>query len=318
LHEADEILEERPAEVANKQSEEAKEAIQDLLGERKQGPAKRRAKIPQSVAMDYKQTIIPGQIYQSWLQNTGDIITGRPRKRKNFEPMSTMNISRLMDLPPTVLFGRLFINGTTQVYYPAPLLELWQRNIQPPHDSPSGRTSPPQPPEPSSSSPPQRVHFFPPGYPAEDFLSEIGSPSVGVPIEKQRANVNISEMPADVLMQEFQTNLRNASVQLTEINGSKANLMNTPGNSDSNKRYFTSSGSGNDLQPHYSDVHSGSKRKRYSASMHSGSSLGPVAEESPFHNRDPNFKLARLPENGLTPEIDLMVETGPTQTQKPP
>ncbi|KAG9152352.1 hypothetical protein Leryth_016730 [Lithospermum erythrorhizon] len=58
------------------------------------------------------------------------------------------------------------------------------------------------------------------------------------------------------------------------------------------------------------------KKRRFPASIRTRSSLRPVAEESPFHN--PNFKLARLPKNGLAPEIDLSVEIRPTQTQKPP
>lgn len=33
-------------------------------------------------AMDYEQTIIPGQIYQAWLQNASNIASRRGRKRK--------------------------------------------------------------------------------------------------------------------------------------------------------------------------------------------------------------------------------------------
>jgi hypothetical protein len=52
---------------------------------------------------------------------------------------STMKIANLMDLPPVVLIGDLFINGSTTVYYPQPLLKLWMKSIQPPHDSASGQ-----------------------------------------------------------------------------------------------------------------------------------------------------------------------------------
>lgn len=53
--------------------------------------------------------------------------------------MSTMKIVNLMELPPVVLIGDLFINGDGAVYYPPPLLELWMKSIQPPHDSASGQ-----------------------------------------------------------------------------------------------------------------------------------------------------------------------------------
>jgi hypothetical protein len=49
--------------------------------------------------------------------------------------MSTTKISNLMELPPTVLIDD---NGNREIYYPAPLLELWTKSTQPPHDSPSG------------------------------------------------------------------------------------------------------------------------------------------------------------------------------------
>lgn len=125
--------------------------------------------------MDYEQTIIPGHIYQSWLQSASDIVSRRGRKRKvacnmqhsffcsilyatwiifeidyakqhlhafqRFNAMSTMKIGNLMDLPPTVLLSELFTTGNREVHYPAPLLELWVRSTQPPHDSPSRKNS---------------------------------------------------------------------------------------------------------------------------------------------------------------------------------
>lgn len=53
--------------------------------------------------------------------------------------MSTLKIVNLMELPPVVLIGDLFTNGAREVYYPPPLLELWMKSIQPPHDSASGQ-----------------------------------------------------------------------------------------------------------------------------------------------------------------------------------
>lgn len=45
-------------------------------------PVKRKARRPPASAMDYEQTMIPGHIYQSWLQNASDIVSRRGRKRK--------------------------------------------------------------------------------------------------------------------------------------------------------------------------------------------------------------------------------------------
>ena len=45
-----------------------------------------------------------------------------------------------------------------------------------------------------------------------------------------------------------------------------------------------------------------SRKRPYSSSRHSGSGLEPVPEENPWQHHDPNFNLARLSENGPTPE----------------
>ncbi|KAK4385308.1 Sister chromatid cohesion 1 protein 1 [Sesamum angolense] len=85
-------------------------------------------------------------------------------------------------------------------------------------------------------------------------------------------------------------------------------------------RSIPSSGSGHGFFSHNSDINSGrsSKKRPLSASRNSGNGLEPVAEEPSWQHSDPNFKLARLSENGLSPDNDLLVETGPTQTQKHP
>ena len=45
-------------------------------------PVKRKPRKPTTFAMDYEQTMIPGHIYQSWLQNASDIVSRTGRKRK--------------------------------------------------------------------------------------------------------------------------------------------------------------------------------------------------------------------------------------------
>ncbi|XP_030932817.1 sister chromatid cohesion 1 protein 1 [Quercus lobata] len=310
---AEEFQYEQPDHQVNQPSHECKGARQD---QERLVPVKRKARRPPASAMDYEQTMIPGHIYQSWLQNASDIVSRRGRKRKHVDIMSTMKIVNLMELPPVVLIGDLFINGDRAVYYPPPLLELWMKSIQPPHDSASERTSPPMPPEPSSSSAPERVHFQDPkGFPFEDFHSGVGSESLGAPIEKQRRNIVNNDIPTEILMDELRANLMNNGVRVGE-----ANLMVTPGNSDE-VRSIPSSASGHGGLSHNSEVNSGRKRP-YSSSRHSSGGLEPVAEENPWNHPDPNFKLSRLSENGLTPDQELFVETGVTQTQqeniKPP
>ncbi|PSS32518.1 Sister chromatid cohesion 1 protein [Actinidia chinensis var. chinensis] len=318
---ADEILDQHPVDQVNQQSDEGKAVSQPQQDHKKQGPPRRKARKPVAFAMDYEQTIIPGLIYQSWLQSTSDIVSRRGRKRKvcpfyapRFNTMPTMKIKDLMDLPPTVLVCGLFATGNGEIHYPAPLLELWMRSTQPPHDSPSGRISGPQPPEPSSSSPADRVHHNDPvGLPFEDFHSGLGSQSLGVSIEKLRKNLNVNELPNEFLMEELRSNLVNNGVREAE-----ANVMVTPGNSGE-VNSIPSSGSGHGFPSHSSEINSGrsNKKRPHSSSRHSGSGLEPVAEETSWQHPDPNFKLSRLSENGLTPENDLLVETGPTQTQPP-
>lgn len=52
--------------------------------------------------------------------------------------VSTMKIAYLMEVPPIVLIDDLFTTGNREVYYPRPLMEMWIKSTQPPHDSPSG------------------------------------------------------------------------------------------------------------------------------------------------------------------------------------
>ncbi|KAL6522042.1 hypothetical protein OROMI_031919 [Orobanche minor] len=60
-----------------------------------------------------------------------------------------------------------------------------------------------------------------------------------------------------------------------------------------------------------------SKRRPFSASMNIGNGLKPVAEDLAWDHADPNFMLSNLSKNNSTPDYDLLVETGPTQTQRP-
>ncbi|XP_040367449.1 sister chromatid cohesion 1 protein 1-like [Rosa chinensis] len=80
-------------------------------------------------------------------------------------------------------------------------------------------------------------------------------------------------------------------------------------------RSVLSSSSGKGVDKNSSEVNSGWKR-RYS-SKDSNDGLEPVSEDNGYDHPDPNFKVSRLSGNGPTPEQELLMETGPTQTQQP-
>jgi cohesin complex subunit SCC1 len=50
--------------------------------QQKRRPIKRKTRRQATTTVDYEQTIIPGHVYQSWLQNASDIVSRRGRKRK--------------------------------------------------------------------------------------------------------------------------------------------------------------------------------------------------------------------------------------------
>ncbi|PRQ20664.1 putative rad21/Rec8-like protein [Rosa chinensis] len=139
--------------------------VQENAQQRQRPIRRRKRKTPGSV-MDNDQTIHPGHVYQSWLQDTSDIVSRRRRNQKPKNIMSTMKIGKLMEQPASVLMGRLFKPGSGETYYPAPLLELFKEKHT--HDSPSAFTSPPLPLEPSSWSPPGRQTYQ--GHHLEDKL----------------------------------------------------------------------------------------------------------------------------------------------------
>ncbi|KAF5736546.1 hypothetical protein HS088_TW14G00690 [Tripterygium wilfordii] len=303
-HRADDIQDQQLSHQANQQSDEYEAGRQQ--GHYRQGPKRRKVKGQAGPAMDYEQTIIAGHIYQSWLQDASEIISRRGRKRKaSTTLMSTRKITNLMELPNLVLIDDLFTNGSRDVYYPAPLLELYRKKRSSP--------SPTAPPE-SSSSLQDRVHYQDSmGYAFEDIHSGVGSQSGGLSIEKLRSNLISNDVPTE-LMEGLRANLMNNGVTIPEA------VMVTPRNSGDELRSIpsSSSGRGNGILSHNAEVNSGrsNKKKPYSSSRHS-SSLEPVDEDNPWQFSDPNFKLSRLSENGPPPDHELLVETGPTQTQRP-
>ncbi|PON51391.1 Rad21/Rec8-like protein [Parasponia andersonii] len=258
--------------------------------------------------MDYEQTIVPGHVYQSWLQDTSDIVSRRGRGRRNRKRtslVSTMKISHLMELPPIVLIDDLLTTGNREVYYPQPLMEMWLKSTQIPQKSPSERNSPPMPQEGLN-------YHDPVGFSFQD-QSGLGSQPVD-PFEKRVTN--FENIPTEILVDELRFNLRKNGSGMTETN-----IMLTPRYSGDDVRSIPSSASGQGYPSINAEVNSGrsNKKRTYSSSRHSSGGLSPVAENNPWRDpADPNFKLPRLSENnGLTPDQEILVETGPTQTQQP-
>ncbi|KAK1415472.1 hypothetical protein QVD17_31254 [Tagetes erecta] len=292
---SNEIHEQPPEHNINHQSEEDK--VQH--GPQKQRPSRKRARRRPSAIMDYEQTMIPGHMYQSWLQDASDIVSRKGRKKKHVSSIRSIKIERLMDLPPVALVDGLFTNGNRDIYYPLPLLKQWMKLTQPLHDIPSGQTTPPHPPPPSSSPPPPEANNYhdQTTLPFEDHNSGVGSGSLEVSVEKGRSGVNNHEMPFPPVVE--------------------PDMVVTPANSGGQVKSMNSE-SGPEFMPQSSDINSGrsNKKRLFSSIRKSGSSLEPLAEEL-LDQTDPNFKLAQLSE--MSPETnDLIVETGPTQTQKVP
>ncbi|KAI3517456.1 hypothetical protein L1887_16671 [Cichorium endivia] len=320
----DEIHEQHPGDFPKPQvSEEDK--VQYKSPQRQRATRRIRRRISATL-MDHGQTIIPGQMYQSWLQNTSDIISRRGQKRKLKRNTHPIKIARLMDLPPVAIVCGLVTNGNKDIYYPLPLLKQWTKSIQPVQDSPSGNNSPPHPPAPSSSSPPERNNYNDPNSPPfEDHNGEGGSGgSLGISIENIRANItdNHETMPPSIHMEKSTTGHNNSGVSATAAN--RGTVTVTPSNSEGDDVRSMPSA---EFVPHGSDVNSGrsNKKRLFSSTRRSGSNLEPVVEELFGNYPDPILKLSDLSENenGAYFDIfffDMLVETGtgPTQTQKDP
>ncbi|ESW17186.1 hypothetical protein PHAVU_007G217900 [Phaseolus vulgaris] len=274
-----------PGQQHNQQPNEAMTPRQEP---RRRRPNKRKRGEPLNIKMD-EQTIIPVHIYQDWLQNASDIVSRKGRKKKQTNVLSSTKIANLMKLPPVALIGHSFTAENNNIYYPAPILDLWIKSIQPLHDSPSERISAHHPPEPSFSSP-QGVHngdFM--QFPSEDFDPRLDHHQAP-PVEKQRKNI---------LMDELTANLLRGHESTPHVSSRKADSAH------SFPRPAPEHGPAS-----HSDFDSGRlKNRRYSSSANGSGGLEPLVE-------DVNFKLARLYEDGPTPDQELLVETGgPTQTQ---
>ncbi|KAJ1426337.1 Winged helix DNA-binding domain superfamily [Sesbania bispinosa] len=284
---------------------------------RRRGPTKRKRRQAEANAMDYEQTRIPVHMYQHWLQNASDIVSRRGRKKKRTCIMSSTKIANLMKLPPVVLIGDLFTSENNDIYYPAPLLDLWIKSTQPPHDSPSGQFSLSLSLsrgenlldfyKEKSKQKVTNINFMQKGFQHtilqnHHFLhlqDGLDSQFLAAPIEKLRNNDQHNE----ILMDELRANLDNG------VRGPEATPHVSSGKSGGDSVHsFPRSVSEHGPGSHSSFDKRRFTKKRHSSSGNSSGGLEPVAENA-------NFKLARLSEVGPTPDQELLVETGPTQTQ---
>ncbi|CAN1333671.1 Sister chromatid cohesion 1 protein 1, partial [Linum perenne] len=266
-----------------------------------QGAIRRKRKRKAGDVMDTEKTVIPGDLYQSWLQNPSDISSRRGRMKKGSRSiLSSMKVHALMELPPMVIMDKLSIAPNRDIYYPEPLLALWTKCTKPPHDSPPVRTSSPPSATMSHSSPRETAPF--PDQHNEDIPSRAGSQSVGSPRERQRTAAHIGNMEHLIRKVLEPNNLPSGDEFDNNYNNNigmrmKEAVFTTPGNSGDAGINAPSSSSGH-IPSHHSDMNSGPR---------TGSTLPFVPEETTWIPDDEMMPLHEDPE--------LVVETGPTQTQ---
>ncbi|XP_010921544.2 LOW QUALITY PROTEIN: sister chromatid cohesion 1 protein 1 [Elaeis guineensis] len=275
---------------------------EDQQAKRPQPPKRKARRNITQVIMDNELLMIPGSIYQTWLQDSSNIVSKRGRTIKSLNPVLSTKISNLMDLPPVALISGLEM-FPDEIYYPAPLLEQWRKCTEPKLDntSSSGGTPPPAR-QPQTHSTP--VAFYPqdvPQFPPEEFRSVIGSHPLDISIEKLRAN------------------LENMDFQGVDDAASSDHFV-TPGSpGGGSSKSIPSSGSGHASIPFEPEILPArrSKRRQHSSSRTTLGSLDPVEEEFPLQQEVRDSKKRRLSGNGPTPDFELLEETGPTQTPHP-
>ncbi|KAL5718522.1 hypothetical protein ACHQM5_011414 [Ranunculus cassubicifolius] len=304
-----------PQSKSDEQREEAREVEENAKPRATKRRVRQRAN---NLEMDYEQTIISGDIYQSWLQNPDDLISARGSRKQHLKPTSLIKTAHLMELPPSALLNGVSGYGKTEVYYPKRLLDQYMGlTPHPPRKPSSSRSSGNSPPEPAAPPSPPPLNQDSHDFPIEEFHTGVRTRSKQLPIEKQMESLRVDSQPKQLSVEKLMENLRvDSQPNIFEF------ATHTPGNSGgSNDKSAPSFGSGN-VQPLPTEPLERSSRKRtISSSRHStGSGLDPVTEEGPQDLAEPNLKLRRLSENGIFSEhetAEMLMETGPTQTPLP-
>uniref|UniRef100_A0ACD5TZ68 Uncharacterized protein n=1 Tax=Avena sativa TaxID=4498 RepID=A0ACD5TZ68_AVESA len=250
---------------------------------------KARGKAPQVIVDN--QTMIPGNIYQTWLKDPSSLVSKRHRVGSKINLIRTTRIGDLMNMPPVALIS--CSENSPELYYPKQLMQLWKECTEAKSPKPSSSGE-----KPSSSSQEQQPINSPP-QPQEEFQKEMGAQPMDTDsIEKIRGN---------------------RSGEFEKVYGSlHGDRSVTPGSPGLSHRSASSSGGTRrggflPLEPEI-PLQSGSGRSKR-RQLSSGGGLGnldPVEEEFPLEQELRDFKLRRLSNIGPTP--DLLEETEPTQT----
>ncbi|CAN6331872.1 unnamed protein product [Urochloa humidicola] len=256
---------------------------------------KARRKLPQ-VIMDNSQIMIPGNIYQTWLKDTSNLVSKRRKVNSNFDFIRSTKISDLMGMPPVALIS-YSDKSSPELYYPKPLMQLWKECTEvnsAKSSSSAGQPSSSQEQQPRNSPP----HGFPP-QPEGEHEMETGAHPMDFTdgIEKIRGNMS-------------------AEYDRT-YNTLHSDHSVTPGSPGLSRRSGSSSGgTGRGSIPLDPEVQlqseSGRSKRRQHLSGRSLGNLDPVDEDFPLEQEVRDFKMRRLSDFGPTP--DLLEETEPTQT----
>ncbi|CAM0907802.1 unnamed protein product [Alopecurus aequalis] len=293
---------------------------QKLKGKQTTKPSKRKAcgRGPE-VTVD-TQTMVSGNIYQTWLKDPSSLVSKRRQvSSKSINLIRTSKIGDLMNLPPVAL---MFISEKSpELYYPRQLMQLYKEctDAKSPKPSSSG--------EKTASSQEQQPRNLPP-QPQEEYQTEMGAQPMDFTDVTEKIRGNKSG--------EYQKEMGAQPMDFTDgiekIRGNKSGEFDkvfdslhgdrsvTPGSPGLSRRSASSSGgSGREgflpLDPEIPLLSGSGRLKRRQLS--SGRSLGnldPVEEEFPLEQELRDFKLRRLSNIGPTP--DLLEETE-TQTPRP-
>ncbi|CAG7911936.1 unnamed protein product [Brassica rapa] len=268
-------------------------------------PTKRRARRTATSAMDCEQTIIAGNQYQSWLQDTSHILL-RGKKRKARGPASpSIEVTKRMKLPVTQLFEE-HVDGS----YPPQLMELWSKCTQPLQASTSETGRPDLSAEHSPGFGQERMqdhHQTDHHQGTETSFQNLGSPA-----ERLRNVLAEKDGSIEGLMARSRASAENN-------NQAAADISVTPLYSGDDVRSMPSTPSARGAASINIEINSNSRRlnrKRQHSSPRRG--LEPVAEDRTWEHRAYDFEFSMLPEKGgFTADNEVLAETGPTQTQKP-
>ncbi|AED90880.1 unnamed protein product [Arabidopsis thaliana] len=266
-------------------------------------PAKKRARKTATSAMDYEQTIIAGHVYQSWLQDTSDILCRGEKRKVRGTIRPDMESFKRANMPPTQLFEK-------DSSYPPQLYQLWSKNTQVLQTSSSESRHPDLRAEQSPGFVQERMH----NHHQTDHheRSDTSSQNLDSPAEILRTVRTGKGASVESMM-------AGSRASPETINRQAADINVTPFYSGDDVRSMPSTPSARGAAS-INNIEISSKsrmpnRKRPNSSPRRG--LEPVAEERPWEHREYEFEFSMLPEKRFTADKEILFETASTQTQKP-